>query len=93
MKPRRARSHQTLEGTRKGPPLGEGGGERVNKGGREGGRERAAHPCLDVLGSVGVQQRGPRLLEGRAGWADVGDHHCPAVPSQGILLGGRHSWG
>lgn len=54
---------------------------------------RATHPGLDVLGSVGVQQGGPRLLEVRAGWADVGDHHRPAVPPQGVLLGGRRKLG
>lgn len=41
--------------------------------------ESGAHPRLDVLRSVGIQQGGPRLLEVRAGRADVGDHHCAAV--------------
>ena len=45
-----------------------------------------AHPRLDVLCPVGIQQGGPRLLEVRAGRADVRDHHGPAVPSQGVLL-------
>lgn len=50
------------------------------------GAHGPAHPGLDVLGSVRVQQGGPGLLEGRAGGTDVSDHHRPAVPSQGVLL-------
>lgn len=50
-----------------------------------------AHPRPDALGAVRVQQRAPRLLEGRAGGADVGDHHGPAVPSQRVLLGGAQA--
>lgn len=61
--------------------------DAAGRGRGEGGR--AAHPRLDVLGPVGVQQGGPRLFEVCAGWADVGDHHSPAVPSQGVLLGAR----
>lgn len=44
------------------------------------------YPCLDVLRPVGIQQRGSGLLKAGAGRADVGDHHCAAVASQGILL-------
>lgn len=44
------------------------------------------YPRLDVLRPVGIQQRGSGLLKAGAGRADVGDHHCAAVASQGILL-------
>lgn len=67
---------------------------REGWGGRGRGEQgRAAHPRLDVLGPVGIQQSGPRLLEVCAGRADVGDHHGPAVPAQGVLLGQGASWG
>lgn len=51
------------------------------------------YPRLDVLRSVGIEQRGSRFLKAGAGRADVSDHHCTAVASQGILLSENHRTG
>lgn len=44
-----------------------------------------SYPGLDVFRSICIDQSGPGFFEVGAGWADVGDHHCPAVASQRVL--------
>lgn len=45
----------------------------------------SAYPRSDALGTVGVGQRVPRLLESNGSGADVRDHDRPAVAAQGVL--------
>lgn len=48
-------------------------------------RAPSAYPRSDALGTVGVSQRVPRLLEGNGSGTDVRDHDRSAVAAQRVL--------